>query len=302
MGVLINMIRVCATINESNRCLSTIWKNLFSKLSSPRWCTKRREILDEVFYESVLWELLLLINLNQERTTCWIWIWLTWSGRRINSNIWKTNSYETWKKWLKCILIDPYNVSNHWNSNVNLNYSFCIIHSNMSKEILNFFFKWKRRNMEESRATINNKQAEEKNWISPTQLSSFLRFKYPNCLNFSLPSSHKWERLRVNWLESSRLEINSTSSTRAFINVLKLQKLECFFPIFRKKKKKRKRDRVFDSVLCVVSQSDDIFVETKRREWTSLKKNTLAPFNEVLLETLPLWSPICTGHAFVYKL
>lgn len=252
-----------------------------------------------MFYESVLWELLLLINLNQERTTCWIWIWLTWSGRRINSNIWKTNSYETWEKWLKCILIDPYNVSNHWNSNVNLNYSFCIIHS---KEILNFFFKWKRRNMEESRATINNKQAEEKNWISPTQLSSFLRFKYPNCLNFSLLSSHKWERLRVNWLESSRLEINSTSSTRAFINVLKLQKLECFFPIFRKKKKKRKRDRVFDSVLCVVSQSDDIFVETKRREWTSLKKNTLAPFNEVLLETLPLWSPICTGHAFVYKL
>ena len=94
-------------------------------------------------------------------------------------------------------------------------------------------------------------------------------------LNFSLLSSHKWERLRVNWLESSRLEINSTSSKRAFINVLKLQKLECFFPIFRKKKKKEKERSCFRlSVLCVVSQSDDIFVETKRREWTSLKKNT----------------------------
>lgn len=129
-----------------------------------------------------------------------------------------------------------YNVSNHWNSNVNLNYSFWIIHS---KEILNFFFKWKRRNMEESRAKINNKQTEEKNWISPIQLSSFLRFKYPNCLNFSLPSSHKWERLRVNWLESSRLEINSTSSTRAFINVLKLRMLLSDFPKKEKKKKER---------------------------------------------------------------
>lgn len=61
------------------------------------------------------------------------------------------------------------------------------------------------------------------------------------------------------------------------------------FPKKEKRKKEREKEtRVFDSVLCVVSQSDDIFVETKRREWTSLKKNTLAPFNEVLLETLPL--------------